>query len=42
MDKKKKKQYSKPRLVVYGNLKKLTQAKGGTMTDGEWPASTKN
>ncbi len=33
----KKKTYRPPRLVVYGDLRRLTMAKGGTKTDGGKP-----
>lgn len=34
-----KKPYRSPRLVVYGDLRRLTTAKGGTQTDGGKPKS---
>ncbi len=35
----KKKTYRPPRLVVYGDLRRLTMAKGGTSGDGGKPAT---
>ncbi len=32
-----KKPYRSPRLVVYGDLRRLTRAKGGNKTDGGQP-----
>lgn len=37
----KKKQYRAPRLVEYGDLRTITQGKGGTMDDGTGVAATK-
>lgn len=37
----KKKPYRPPRLVVYGDLRRLTMAKGGTSADGGGKAKTK-
>ena len=37
----KKKSYRAPRLVEYGDLRKITQAKGGNMDDGTGVAATK-
>lgn len=34
-----KKPYRSPRLVVYGDLRRLTMTKGGTQTDGGSPKS---
>lgn len=36
---KKKKQYRSPRLKVYGDLRELTMAKGGTSQDAAKPAT---
>ena len=36
---KKKKQYKSPRLKVYGDLRELTMAKGGTKADAGKPAT---
>lgn len=36
---KKKKTYRQPQLVVYGDLRRLTMAKGGTKSDGGKPAT---
>lgn len=35
----KKRPYRRPKLVVHGDLKTLTQAKGGSMGDGGKPAT---
>jgi hypothetical protein len=35
----KKKSYRRPRLVMYGDLRRLTMAKGGTKADTAKPAS---
>lgn len=37
----KRKPYRQPRLVVYGDLRRLTMAKGGTKTDGTGKPATK-
>jgi hypothetical protein len=37
----KKKPYRAPRLVEYGDLRTITQAKGGNMDDGTGVAATK-
>ncbi len=39
---KKKKSYRQPRLVVYGDFRSLTRAKGGTKNDGGGKASTRS
>ena len=36
-----KKPYRAPRLVEYGDLRKITQGKGGNMDDGTGVAATK-
>ena len=33
--------YATPRLVIYGNLRELTQTKGGTASDGTGKAATR-
>ncbi len=38
----KKKSYRQPRLIVYGDLRRLTMAKGGTKADGAKPAATRS
>ena len=37
----KKKQYRSPRLVEYGDLRTITQGKGGNMDDGTGEPATK-
>ncbi len=37
----KKKAYSSPRLVTYGDLRTLTRTKGGTSNDGQGKPPTK-
>ncbi|MFQ5656813.1 MAG: lasso RiPP family leader peptide-containing protein [Candidatus Methylomirabilales bacterium] len=37
----KRKAYRPPRLVVYGNFRSLTRAKGGTKQDGGGKANTR-
>ncbi len=37
----KKKSYHRPRLVMYGDLRRLTMAKGGTKNDGGGKPATK-
>ncbi|MFC1500043.1 lasso RiPP family leader peptide-containing protein [Candidatus Zixiibacteriota bacterium] len=35
------KPYTTPRLVRFGNLREITQAKGGTAVDGQGKAATR-
>ena len=37
-----KKNYQPPRLVIYGDFKKLTRSKGSTRSDGSGKPATKN